>query len=1039
MSKESLQKVIDSGAADEPLNDFFNEVSDGYREVDEPLETTHGQFANAHLLGEITFSPIDKLAIVTADVTTGLTERSGKKAQYEFARKLLRDWQTYDGGIFIFKGDKKQFRFSLVYTQYQGTKRDFSNFRRFTYYVDHEQTNKTFKERVGLGGYSNLDKIKEAFSVEKVNKEFYKQIAQYFYRLTGKDGKPRELSLPDNGSANARFLEEFAVRLIGRIIFCWFLKHKKSAAGIPLIPETVLSSTAITEEYYHTILERLFFEVMNTPSPDRKPELTSFISEHEQIPFLNGGLFEPHENDYYKDGMNRSLIIPDSWFKDFFNLLGQYNFTIDENTAVDAEVSVDPEMMGRIFENLLAEVNPETGETARKSTGSYYTPRVIVDYMVEQSLKQYLLTKTDIGEKKATDLLSYEEELKNWTDCDKEVVVKALREIKILDPACGSGAFPLGILHRMIIALEKVDPELKIWRKAFLDGLDSFVKQTVEKNISKSNWAYIRKLMIIRDSIYGVDIQPIAVEISKLRCFLSLVVDEIVVDNETHRGIEPLPNLEFKFVAANSLIGLPPLINRQTGLRPMETEIKDEDPVVLLKNIRDAYLRSYGDEKQKLERDFMAMRTKLIEQNIKWGGKDTVAIQIASWNPFSYEASGWFEPEWMFGSTNGFDIVIANPPYGADIPQTNLNSIKMAIGDCGNNNSAALFIMYAKEKLLSKLGVLTYIVPKSFLYAEIWSKLACKLNEGLTSLLDVEKAFEDVKLEQIVFCYRSRFNNGGYFANKFIDGEIGYGVMIPKEVVRHYDAMICGVTEDELKIVSHLDDIIFMRDISKTRRGAPIQRHLTQSGKIPVIGGKNISSYGISGVKGYVSPTIIENASKKIDFLRQQKIMSQRLVAHIHNPFPHLKIMATYDVKGDWISVDTVENTVLTTKDYDYGYILALLNSTFISWYTYKFIFCSAIRTMDLDDYYMGKIPVKIISKQEQGNITSLAQQILTLTNDYDYATNQEKQSLAQELRNHIDRLVYDLYGLTANEVAVVEGQNEGKLVGARNFCWGTK
>ncbi|MGI2336105.1 MAG: hypothetical protein ACRKGH_05620 [Dehalogenimonas sp.] len=522
MSKELLQKVIDKGAADEPLHDFFNSVSVGYRELGEPVECDHERFQNGSLLGEIAFSPVEKLAVITAQVRTDLSERSGKKAQYDFARKLLKQLNRYDGGIFIFKGDKKQFRFSLVYTLYQGTKRDFSNFRRFTYFVELGQTNRTFLDRVARN-YPSLDAIKDAFSVEKVNKEFYKQIAHYYYRLTGKDGKRCELSLPDNGSTNSKLLESFSVRLIGRVIFCWFLKHKHSVAGIPLIPENVLSARAVKDYYYHSTLEPLFFEVMNTPTPNRKLELIGSLPNHQQIPFLNGGLFEPHDNELDKDYYgarysNSGLIIPDQWFNDFFGLLEEYNFTIDENSIVDAEVSVDPEMMGRIFENLLAEVNPETGETARKATGSYYTPRVIVDYMVEQSLKQYLSHKTTLDEEKITDLLSYDSAIEDWSMDDKEAVVKALKEIKILDPACGSGAFPMGVLHRLIVALEKVDPKLEIWRRYYLDSLDSAFRAMVVESVSQENWNYLRKLITIRESIFGIDIQEIAVEIAKLRC-----------------------------------------------------------------------------------------------------------------------------------------------------------------------------------------------------------------------------------------------------------------------------------------------------------------------------------------------------------------------------------------------------------------------------------------------------------------------------------------------------------------------------------------
>jgi type I restriction-modification system DNA methylase subunit len=164
------------------------------------------------------------------------------------------------------------------------------------------------------------------------------------------------------------------------------LKKKKSDSGIPLIPEEVLSVNAIKDNYYHKILEPLFFEVMNTPINERKDSISN-NEFFKNIPFLNGGLFDPNlHQDYYrvddiqeKSIYQNTLKIPDEWFKKFFSILELYNFTIDENTSVDIDLSVDPEMLGRIFENLLAEINPETQQTARKATGSYYTPRPIVE------------------------------------------------------------------------------------------------------------------------------------------------------------------------------------------------------------------------------------------------------------------------------------------------------------------------------------------------------------------------------------------------------------------------------------------------------------------------------------------------------------------------------------------------------------------------------------------------------------------------------------------------------------------------------------
>ena len=254
-----------------------------------------------------------------------------------------------------------------------------------------------------------LDEIEKSFSIEKVTKEFYTEIAKKFTELVGGERKIGSKKIVEAGQLkypkpSDTLRKEFAVRLIGRLMFCWFLKKKKSEGGVPLIPNVLLSSDAIRQypDYYHSLLEPLFFQVLNTPIEKRNKSVKH--SFWNNVPFLNGGLFEPHLYDYYEiyyeSGLSKyinTLKVPDSWFLDLFKIFEIYNFTIDESTSIDIDISVDPEMLGRIFENLLAEINPQTGETARKSTGSYYTPRPIVEYMVDESLKQYLLTQISIN------------------------------------------------------------------------------------------------------------------------------------------------------------------------------------------------------------------------------------------------------------------------------------------------------------------------------------------------------------------------------------------------------------------------------------------------------------------------------------------------------------------------------------------------------------------------------------------------------------------------------------------------------------------
>src|SRR6266700_1866869 len=301
------------------------------------------------------------------------------------------------------------------------------------------------------------------------------------------------------------------------------------------MPNDLLSLGAVTKtpDYYHSILEPIFFEVLNKPVKSRKDGYDK--EPFSSIPYLNGGLFSPQDDDFFnyneaKQANNRTtVIIPDEWLQKFFEVLETYNFTIDENTSFDEELSIDPEMLGRIFENLLAEINPETGESARKSTGSYYTPRVIVDYMVDESLLLYLRNQTQIDEDKLRACISYDlsdDEGNQLTENERARIISALEKVKILDPACGSGAFPIGALQKIVFILQQTDPEGHLWFSKQIKNTSPEIRRVLEREFAHKNFDYIRKLGIIRENIYGVDIQPIATEISRLRCFLTLVVEE---------------------------------------------------------------------------------------------------------------------------------------------------------------------------------------------------------------------------------------------------------------------------------------------------------------------------------------------------------------------------------------------------------------------------------------------------------------------------------------------------------------------------------
>ncbi len=618
MSKELLNDIIhDFDPA--KFTDFFREKNHNFERKTKRLsEYDTERFSACTKIGEIKFET-DNLIVVHAKSDSDLTERTGKKLQYEIAKKILKT-EMYDAGIFIFYDSNGSFRFSLVFASYTG-KREWSTFKRFTYFVKDGLTNKTFLQRIGLLNFESLKSIKEAFSVDKVTKEFYKDIANWYFWTVDNCKFPDSAEGIDNGRNIA------VIRLITRIIFIWFMKelnlvpanlfNKKYIASI------LLGNTKDESSYYKAILQNLFFATLSTPKEQRKftdetrhnkghnddfgnqsvfrfhefyknPE--HIKSYFEDIPFLNGGLFEcldSSKENIYLDGFTRRKQyqphVPDflffsgereanlnPWYdtknkkyvvKGLFEILSAYNFTVDENTADDADIALDPELLGKVFENLLASFNPETSTTARKATGSFYTPREIVDYMVTESLKEYFKTHledTEDFENKIESLFNPALDTNPFIDGSRDTknLVNLIENVRIVDPAVGSGAFPMGILNKLVFILNKVDKGNKLWKDAQLKSVDCIqdsrlreeTRGHIENYFKNKNPDYGRKLYLIQRCIYGVDIQQIAVEISKLRFFISLLVDEKIDKYKENWGIEPLPNLDFKIMQGNSLL-----------------------------------------------------------------------------------------------------------------------------------------------------------------------------------------------------------------------------------------------------------------------------------------------------------------------------------------------------------------------------------------------------------------------------------------------------------------------------------------------------
>lgn len=959
-------------------------------------------------------------------------------------RELLRSVYKYevDGALIVFEQQDK-WRLSFVseirsIAEDGSTTKKITEPKRYTYLLGKGEKTKTPVTRLSLiaGRIISLEDIRNVFSVEALNEEFYKIVARQFYQMVGAtEGTgakaityDRVLKLPllnPNGKGAAKIYQEFAVRLIGRTIFCWFLKVKKSKAGISLLPEHLLSSQAVKKNrsYYHSILEKLFFQTLNTPIDERVKHLPGGC---ELIPFLNGGLFEPQTDDYYKPNRTTGLSeninivkIPDDWFQDFFEKLEQYNFTIDENSVVDIEVSVDPEMLGRIFENLLAEIDPDSGETARKATGSFYTPREIVDYMATESLVHYLHNQTKTDKESLQLIFKIDSEV-SISKSESENILEALDRLKILDPACGSGAFPMGMLQKIVMALQKLDRNAEWWKTRQINRIENTVlRKQIKEKLQQTTVEYARKIGIIQNSLYGVDIQPIASEISKLRCFLTLIVDENIDEDKPNRGVEPLPNLEFKFVTADTLQKLP----EEKDLGGL---FNANDDLEELQQIRLDYLQSFGEHKVALKEHFENIRNKIARKQIGLGKNVDVnsrAYKISSWNPFSPDKADWFDPLWMYG-VKDFEIVIGNPPYvllqNTSLGQAEQERLRKQYKSAQYKTDLYhLFIERGIELAKKSDGILCYITPNTF--------LKNKHNDRLREIL-----VNDTHIVKIV-----RFSVP-IFKNASVDNSITFCQNSKKGVDRKISIIdVATVPFDignkpEKYIAQNLiepENYLFDFDTSDNKYLAQLKQlpKLKQYGRayfgiqtfdrnkyvsktklnkyyVPVVDGANVTRYFLKKPTEYVcfEPSAIKSGGNK-DVYNKDRILVRQI-----GKFPE----ACFCPSGIY-TLNTIYNIFTTDKSYELKFILGIINSRLIQFYWLKTFFDNKETFPKIKKEPIESIPIVEVDFKNQQPVIYLVDYILILKElghenpINNYVPNIHIVQLFEEV---IDALVYELY-----------------------------
>lgn len=577
------------------------------------------------------------------------------------------------------------------------------------------------------------------FDISLLNKQFYKELQDWFYWAVDEIKLPQVIYSNQDDEQQAK---NFIVRMLSRLMFCWFIKERglidKRLLELtdfhdkryPIVNDIENEDFLDSNSYYRGILQNMFFNGLNKQKKVSKKDFkcTNYLPDNFDynlfmiLPFLNCGTFDPLEEDFNKESIEDNVMsIPNRLFygddenKGINQIFCSYHFTIEENTPLDIDIALDPEMLGLVFENLLAEIDPNnddaTTKSIRKATGSYYTPRPVIQSMVNESLLVYLKKRISFeADENKTEFLTsliYHNLLKN--DRYNRQIVECLYGVRALDPACGSGAFPMGMLQRIVDLLKIVDPGNSLWLDMMLEPIkDRTTRENFKKQLAGHQDDYSRKLGIIQNCIYGIDIQPIAVQITKLRFFISLLIDQKIDKKADNAGVTPLPNLETKIVCADSL-------------KSLSADVFEE----------------------KLKKDMILEREKYYQPDVTSDERKEIAGRIADMMDVLYPTFAvrlgmkqvsnkavlkkWF----MTGSVNapffdlktffpeieeGFDIVIGNPPYGGFKIE---DDVKEGLG-LGNKDPYGAFIARflgngARITPLKYGGVLSYIVSDTFM------------------------------------------------------------------------------------------------------------------------------------------------------------------------------------------------------------------------------------------------------------------------------------------------------------------------------------
>lgn len=992
--------------------------------------------------------------------------------QRNFVAKWLNNSNfPKDGALVAFYGENPEdWRFSFVKMDYKlaqdgKVSKELTPAKRHSFLVGKNEPNHTCKRQ-----FLNLlleeeippttEDLEKAFSVENVTKIFFDKYKELFIKLTDslENIKDTNLAVKKEFDSKNISIEEFGKKLLGQIVFLYFLQ-KKGWLGVKkdengefnewgtghkdFMKRLFKGEIVKYKNFFNDVLEPLFYEALNTPRDN------NYYSRFEcKIPFLNGGLFEPINNYRWTE---TNILIDNNIFSEIFKTFDEFNFTIKEDEPLEREVAIDPEMLGKVFENLL-EVKD------RKSKGAFYTPREIVHYMCQQSLINYLETNTEISKEDlekfvqkgdlALDYLRRAHEGK-YVNSDfllppsiyknVEKLNNLLKEIKICDPAVGSGAFPVGMMNEIIKARQILGYFLTEKQKSDYD----LKRETIE------------------NCLYGVDLMPSAVDICKLRFWLSLIVDETDMKN-----IKPLPNLDNKIMCGNSLIeefeGVK-LFNenlilridtkkeKQTTLSKKSSEYQLD---VLQKLQKEFFNEESRDKKNRLREEIDKIEWEFIETTLKEQKNDEAIKKLNEYK--SNKSKPFFLWKLYFSDVfnrknPGFDICIANPPYdvlnesGENISQKEfINTIRLNEGFSyskgGKLNLYRLFIEKG-EHLIREGASLTYIVPSTLLADKSTAGIRKLIKEKNRALYFIEfpektKVFENVTQATVIFSFKKEISKDNFSLSINLQSK----ELPPKENIQTNWEEIEQISGTDLTIplANDLEEYrllkkihknkLLLKDIAEFKQG---DINLTFHAKYLsntkteylLVRGIHIQRYLLdldikNDDRRWFNLNLMEKeqGENKIKMIKDNLLKERIVCQQIANM--GLKKRLIFSLIPKKIIIGNSANFInLKNDDLDIRALLGILNSSLLNWR-----FKKTSTNNHVNVYELEQLPFIYPSNDISKEMIILVNKILSITDDEDYLKNPEKQAMVKALEKKIDKMVYELYGLTPEEIKVVEG-----------------